>query len=67
MSQKRFTLLISLIICQVVFLNVFVFGESETKVEGKLDGENPSDFVVCVPSSITALSVMNSRQFRVSS
>lgn len=33
MSQKRFTLLISLIICQIVFLDVFVFGESETKVE----------------------------------
>ncbi len=66
MSQKRFTLLISLIICQVVFLNVFVFGESETKVEGKLDERTPV-IVVCVPSSITALSVMNSRQFRVSS
>lgn len=35
MSQKRFTLLISLIISQVVFLNVFVFCESETKAEGK--------------------------------
>ena len=37
MSQKRFTLLISLIICQVVFLSVIVFGESESKAEGKLD------------------------------
>jgi len=53
MSQKRFTLLISLIICQVVFLNVFVFGESETKVEGKLDERTPV-IIVCLPSSITA-------------
>lgn len=45
MSQKRFTLLISLIICQIVFLDVFVFGESETKVEGKLV-ENPSDLCI---------------------
>lgn len=36
MSQKRFTLLISLITAQIVFLNVFVFGDSESKAEGKL-------------------------------
>ena len=46
MSQKRFTLLISLIICQIVFLNVFVFGESETKTEGKLDERTSVIFVL---------------------
>ena len=46
MSQKRFTLLISLIICQIVFLNVYVFGESETKTEGKLDERTSVIFVL---------------------
>lgn len=47
MSQKRFTLLISLITVQIVFLSVFVFGESDTKPEGNLGKLVPSIHIVC--------------------
>lgn len=50
MSQKRFTLLISLSICHVLFLNVFVFGESETKAEGKL-----AEDLCCIPIASSAI------------
>ncbi len=57
MSQKRLTLLISLIICQVVFLNVFVFGESESKADlGKLD--EPCTCTLVASMAVFALSVM---------
>ena len=36
MSQKRFTLLISVLVCQFNFHIVFVFGESEIQAEGKV-------------------------------